>query len=239
MAISHCSNVTGAIQPLEEIGSATRKNGTALLVDAAQSAGSIPIDVEGMNIDFLAAPGHKGLFGPQGTGFLYIAEGIELSPLVVGGTGGFSSLYEQPEELPERFESGTPNTPGIAGLKAGAEFVSATGVALIREKEKTLVELILDGIFNIPGALHYSPDDPAMRGSVVSFNVADRDPAEIGYSLDCEFEIAVRVGLHCAPEVHRTIGTFPYGAIRVSPGYFNTDEDIEIFLRALRSIVSG
>lgn len=238
LAISHCSNVTGAIQPIEEIGAMTRKSGVALLVDAAQSAGSIPIDVMGMNIDMMAAPGHKGLYGPQGTGFLYMAEGIEVAPLIVGGTGGSSTMEVQPEEMPERYESGTLNTPGIAGLKAGAEFISSIGVAEIRRMESLLVDQLLEGIFDIPGAIHYSPDTPSLRGGLVSFTVAGRDPAEIGYRLDTEFDIAVRVGLHCAPQAHMTIGTFPHGTIRVSPGYFNTPGDIEEFLRALRLIVA-
>ena len=237
VAVSHCSNVTGAIQPIEEIGAITRKSGVLLLVDAAQSAGTVPIDVKEMNIDLLAAPGHKGLYGPQGTGFLYIAEGIELSPLIVGGTGGFSSLEEQPGELPERFESGTLNTPGIAGLKAGVEFVASTGVAAIREKEASLVAQLLQGLTKFSGLVHYSPQNEALRGGVVSFSVAGHDPAEIGYRLDSEFHIAVRVGLHCAPEAHRTIGTYPQGTIRVSPGYFNSHEDMDILLRALRNIV--
>ena len=237
VAVSHCSNVTGAIQPIEEIGAITRKSGVLLLVDAAQSAGTVPIDVKEMKIDLLAAPGHKGLYGPQGTGFLYIAEGIELRPLIVGGTGGFSSLDEQPEELPERFESGTLNTPGIAGLKAGVEFVASTGVAAIREKEASLVAQLLQGITKFPGVVHYSPQSEALRGGVVSFSVAGHDPAEIGYRLDSEFRIAVRVGLHCAPQAHRTIGTYPQGTIRVSPGYFNSNQDMDIFLRALRNIV--
>jgi cysteine desulfurase family protein len=237
VALSHCSNVTGAVQPIEDISSLTRESETALLVDAAQSAGSLPLDVREMNIDILAAPGHKGLFGPQGTGFLYLAEGIELSPLIVGGTGGFTSSDEQPEELPERFESGTLNLPGIAGLKAGVEFVGTIGVPAIREKEAALVEHLLEGISAIPGAVHYSPSDPAMRGGLVSFTVNGMDPAEIAFRLDSEFEIAVRAGLHCAPHAHRTIGTYPHGTVRVSPGFFNTHDDVETFLLALRIIV--
>ena len=238
LAISHCSNVTGAIQPVEEIGVMTRKSGVVFLVDAAQSAGSIPIDVMEMNIDILAAPGHKGLYGPQGTGFLYMAEGIEVAPLIVGGTGGSSTMEMQPEEMPERYESGTLNTPGIAGLKAGAEFISSIGVAEIRRMESLLVGQLLDGIFDIPGVTHYSPDTPSLRGGLVSFTVADRDSAEIGYRLDSEFDIAVRVGLHCAPQAHMTVGTFPHGTIRVSPGYFNNPGDVEEFLRALRLILA-
>jgi cysteine desulfurase family protein len=237
VAISHCSNVTGAIQPIEEIGALARRAGVLLLVDAAQSAGAIQIDVNGMNIDLLAVPGHKGLFGPQGTGFLFISEGVELRPLLVGGTGGFSASVEMPDTLPERFESGTLNTPGIAGLKAGVEFVRSTGVAAIRAKEILLVSQLLEGLEAIPGIVPYGPGPAGMRGGVVSFTVAGRDPAEIGFRLDNEYDIAVRVGLHCAPSAHRTVGTYPGGTVRVSPGYFNSGREIEVFLRALRSIV--
>ncbi len=239
VAITHCSNVTGAVQPIGEIGAVTRKMGVALLVDAAQSAGSIPIDVNDLGIDLLAAPGHKGLFGPQGTGVLCIAEGVKLRPLLVGGTGGFSASSEQPEALPERFESGTPNTPGIAGLKAGVEFVLKKSVAAVRKKEKELVTQLCEGLAAVPGVAVYAPRNEEDRGAAVSFTVAGRDPAEIGFRLDSEHDIAVRVGLHCAPAAHRTIGTFPGGTVRVSPGYFNSGQDIEEFLRALRSIVSG
>ena len=237
VAVSHCSNVTGALQPVAELGAMTRKSGILFLLDAAQSAGAIPIDVNDMKIDLLAVPGHKGLFGPQGTGILYVGEGVELRPLIVGGTGGFSSADEQPEALPERFESGTMNTPGIAGLKAGVEFIRSTGIAEIRGKERLLVTQLLEGLGEIPGVVTYTPRSEELRGGVVSFTATGHDPAEIGFRLDSEFDIAVRVGLHCAPGAHRTIGTFPGGAIRVSPGYFNSGEDIEMFLRALRSIV--
>jgi cysteine desulfurase/selenocysteine lyase len=238
VAITHCSNVTGTIQPVGEIGLLTRNAGILLLVDAAQSAGAIPIDVNDLNIDLLAIPGHKGLFGPQGTGILFIAAGVELMPLMVGGTGGFSAGVEQPDVLPERFESGTLNTPGIAGLKAGVEFVREIGVAAIRRKEAALVAPLVEGLPAIPGVIPFGPRSPEMRGGPVSFTVTGHDPAQIGFRLDREYDISVRVGLHCAPQAHRTIGTFPGGTIRVSPGYFNTEQDIEIFLRALRDIVA-
>lgn len=236
VAVTHCSNVTGAIQPIAEIGALTRKKGVFLLVDAAQSAGAFPIDVNDLGIDLLAAPGHKGLFGPQGTGFLYIAAGVDLRPLLVGGTGGFSAAVAQPDTLPERFESGTLNTPGIAGLKAGVQFVRATGVAAIREKEGALVTQLLKGLKAIPNVETHAPDSADMRGGVVSFTAAGHDPAEIGFRLDNEYDIAVRVGLHCAPAAHRTIGTYPDGTVRVSPGYFSSEQDIEDLLRALRTI---
>jgi cysteine desulfurase / selenocysteine lyase len=238
VAVSHCSNVTGALQPVAEIGALARKAGLLFLVDAAQSAGAIPIAVEEMKIDLLAVPGHKGLFGPQGTGILYVGEGVELRPLIVGGTGGFSTAAEQPETLPERLESGTMNTPGVAGLKAGVEFVRSTGIGEIRRKETLLVTQLLEGLSRIPGIVTYSPGSVEMRSGLVSFTVKGHDLVEIGFRLDSEFDIAVRVGLHCAPEAHRTIGSFPGGTVRVSPGFFNSGQDIEMFLRALATIVN-
>lgn len=237
VALSHCSNVTGTIQPIEEVGRLTRQAGVKLLVDAAQSAGVLPLDVENMNIDLLAVPGHKGLYGPQGTGFLYIAGDVKLQPLLVGGTGSSSASAEQPDTLPERFESGTLNTPGIAGLKAGVEFVRETGLETIRSKEGALVAQLVAGLRSIPGVLIPGPRLPGLRSGVVSFTAEGRDPAEIGFLLDREYDISVRTGLHCAPVAHRTIGTFPGGTVRVSPGWFNTEEDVEDCVRAVRAIV--
>lgn len=238
IALSHCSNVTGAIQPVAEIGRIARQHGVLFLLDAAQSAGSIPIDVRELSVDLLAAPGHKGLLGPQGTGILYVAAGVDLEPLMVGGTGGYSSSDEQPEAMPERFESGTLNTPGVAGLKAGIEFVMEQGVEAIRRKESQLVVRLLEGVAGIPDLTVHGPDDPARRGSVVSFTVTGHDPSEIAYILDRDWGISVRAGLHCAPDAHRSLGTYPAGTIRVSPGYFNVEADIDAFVKALRAIVA-
>jgi len=238
VALSHCSNVTGTIQPIEEIASLARKSGALLLLDAAQSAGVFRIDVRGMMIDLLAAPGHKGLFGPQGTGLLYIADGVELTPLLVGGTGGQSAGPDQPAAMPERFESGTPNTPGIAGLKAGVEFLLEAGLAALRRKEIELTRSLLEGLRSIPGVTVHGPRSAEERCGLVSFTVAGFDPSRVGFHLDRDYALCVRVGLHCAFSAHKTIGTYPEGTVRVSPGYFNTDGDIEAFLKALRSIVA-
>lgn len=236
VAMAHASNVTGTIQPVEAIGALTRAAGIPFLVDAAQSAGCLPIDVVRMGIDLLAAPGHKGLFGPPGTGILYVAEGVELEPLTVGGTGGFSSEPEQPLNMPERFESGTLNVPGIAGLLAGVEFIRLTGIETIARHEEALMERLLAGLATIPGSeVHAAP--PGRRAPVASFTIAGMDPSTIGFRLDTEFGISVRVGLHCAPLAHRSIGTFPVGTVRVSPGYFTTAADIDVFLAALHAIV--
>jgi cysteine desulfurase family protein len=239
IAVAHCSNVTGTIQPLAEIAAVARTAGVPLLVDAAQSAGSIPIDVVADGIDLLATPGHKGLFGPQGTGLLCIAPHIDLDPLLVGGTGGASSGREQPRELPERFESGTHNLPGIVGLKAGLEFIASRGMAAIRDHESRLTLQLMDGLAALPGVTVHGPPAGVPRGPVVSFTLAGQDPSEIGYLLDQRYDIQVRVGLHCAPSAHETIGTYPAGTVRVSPGYFNSGDDISRFLAALAEIAAS
>ncbi|ACM21277.1 cysteine desulfurase family protein [Geotalea daltonii FRC-32] len=237
IALSHCSNVTGTIQPIASIGDTARKAGVFFLVDAAQSAGCMPINIMDQKIDLLAVPGHKGLLGPQGTGLLYIAEHVDLSPFLLGGTGTSSSDTAQPETMPEKFESGTLNTPGIAGLKAGVEFILKTGIDNIRQKEIKLVSLLLDGLKQLPRVKTFTAYNAESRGGAVSFTVEGIDPATIGFHLDADFDISVRVGLHCAPMAHKTIGTYPHGTVRVSPGFFNTDKDIAFLLDALRSII--
>lgn len=232
VALAHCSNVTGTIQAIEEIARIAHAGGALVLVDAAQSAGYLPLHAVEMGIDLLAAPGHKGLLGPSGTGFLAIGEGLMLDPLLVGGTGSYASSPDQPEQMPERFESGTTNTAAIAGLKAGLEFVVQTGMDAIRAKSKALMEQLVEGLRSASGVAVYGPTR-GERGGAVSFNVEGRDAAEIAFLLDREYDISVRAGLHCAPDAHRTIGTYPAGTVRVSPGFFNTEEDITVFLRAL------
>jgi len=238
VAITHCSNVTGTLQDIGALGALAKNAGALLLVDAAQSAGVVPIDVGSMAINLLAVPGHKGLFGPPGSGFLYVGEGVELDPLIVGGTGGYSIGFEQPSALPERFESGTLNTPAIAGLKAGVEFIRATGLDAIRTREASLVGRLVEGLRGIPRLTLHGAVPLERHCGPVSFTVAGIDPAQIAFRLDQEYEICVRAGLHCAPEAHRTIGTYPGGTVRVSPGFFTTESDIDIFLRALRAIVA-
>jgi cysteine desulfurase / selenocysteine lyase len=236
LVLSHCSNVTGSVQAVEELGSWCRRQGIVLLVDAAQSAGLLPLHAQEMGIDLLAVPGHKGLLGPQGTGFLYVREGLQLTPLFYGGTGGHSQSPLQSEEMPERLECGTHNLPGLAGLKAGVEFLQQTGMATVRAHESALLEQLSEGLRAIPGVQLYGPADSRLRGGVLSFNLTGRDPAEIGFLLDREFAICCRIGLHCAPDAHRTIGTFPGGTVRVSPGYFNTAADIDVLLAAVRHL---
>ena len=235
VALAHCSNVTGTVQPIEEIARTAKAGGALFLVDAAQSAGYFPLHAEAMGIDLLAAPGHKSLFGPPGTGILTVAAGVQLEPLLVGGTGGNASSPDQPLEMPERFESGTVNTPAIAGLQAGLDFILETGMDRIRAKGKLLIGGMLTGLRAIAGVRVYGPEQ-GERGSAVSFNLEGHDPAVLGFLFDREYDISVRVGLHCAPEVHRTIGSYPTGTVRVSPGYFTSETDIEYFLKALLEI---
>lgn len=234
IAITHASNVTGSINPIREIGAVAREKGIVFLLDAAQTAGMLPIDVERDNIDMLACPGHKGLFGLQGTGFLYISPSVRLEPIKDGGTGGNSEMDTMPDTLPERFEAGTMNTPGIGGLGEGVEFVLREGIDKIRSHEVNLTDRLVKGLVELKGVTVYGPGEMA----VVAFNIAGKDPSDVGFVLDSSFGIMARVGLHCAPDAHRTIGTFPQGTVRLSPGYFNTMEEVEFVVDALRKIVS-
>ncbi len=236
IVLTHASNVTGRIFPIEEAGAFARSKGIYFMVDAAQTAGLLPIDVQRMNIDLLACPGHKSLYGPQGTGFLYVAEGIDLKPLKEGGTGIDSESDEQPGILPQRLESGTLNTPGIAGLGAGISFVREQKVEKIWKKEMSLTRSLIQGLKKIKGVRIFGPRKPEERVPLVSFNLESMDPGEVGFLLDELYDILVRTGLHCAPHAHRTLGTLPSGTIRVSLGFFNTAEDIKALLQALREI---
>lgn len=238
IAITHASNVTGSINQIREIGVIARGRGVRLLVDAAQSAGVLPIDVIADRIDMLACPGHKGLFGLQGTGFLYIAPGIDLEPLKEGGTGGNSEMDTMPETLPERFEAGTMNTPGIGGLGEGVEFILNEGIDKIRRHEANLTERLIKGLIEIKGVTVYGPGNSNRQMAVVSFNINRKDPSDVGFALDSSFGIMARVGLHCAPDAHKTIGTFPQGTVRLSPGYFNTSEEVDFVIDAVKKICS-
>jgi len=230
------SNVTGTIQPLQEVGRICREKGTVFMVDSAQGAGNIPIDVQEQNIDVLAFTGHKGLFGPQGTGGFYLCPGLEIQPLIEGGTGSLSSETWQPDFLPDKFESGTPNTPGIAGLGAGINFIQKTGLTAIREHEKKLMDMLIDGLSSIRGVTIYGPGDSQLQTPVLSFNLAGLECGELSFLLDENFGIITRSGMHCAPLAHKTIGTLSQGTCRVSLGYFTTREDIELLLEAIEKI---
>jgi len=234
--ITHASNVVGTILPIREVGEIAREKGIAFFVDAAQSAGLLPIDVQRDNIDMLGCTGHKSLFGPQGTGFLYIKDGLDIKPLIEGGTGSNSESDEMPDFFPDKFQAGTLNTPGIAGLGAGIEFIQKEGLKNIRAKELHLTTEIMNGLKNIKGVKLYGSLNPLDRVAVVSFNIEGKDPADVGNILNEKYDIMSRVGLHCAPNAHRTIGTFPEGTVRVSVGYFNTEGDIDKLIKAVKDI---
>jgi len=236
VVITHASNVSGTIMPIGEIGKICNENAVPLLVDAAQTAGVLPIDVEAMNVDLLAFTGHKGLLGPQGTGGLYIREGIQLEPLKEGGTGSESILETQPDILPDKYEAGTLNAAGLAGLGAAVRFILLQGVENIRKREMELTAHLLDKLRENDAIRIYGPDDSEKQVGVVSINIGDHQPEEIGYVLDEVYGIMVRTGLHCAPCAHRTIGTVERGTLRISLGYFNTEAEIDYTVQALRQI---
>lgn len=236
IVLTHASNVTGTILPIKEIGAIARKRGVTFMIDAAQTAGFLNINVEEMNIDMLAFPGHKGLYGPQGTGGLYIREGIELVPLIEGGTGSNSEALYQPEFLPDRYESGTPNTVGVAGLQAGVSFLQKEGLAFVRERETYLLRKLIEGLRNIKNVIIYGSGDVSKQVPVVAFNFVGQDSSEVAYVLDHVFQICTRPGLHCAPSVHGNIGTLEQGAVRISLSVFNSEKEIDNTLEALNKI---
>lgn len=233
--VNHISNVTGSIQDIESIGALAKKNNIIFMVDASQSAGVMDIDVTKFNIDILALPGHKGLLGPQGTGVLYIREGLEVEEFKSGGTGSNSYSVEQPNFLPDKFESGTLNTPGIAGLCEGVKFIKKVGTKNIRKHEIELTRQLISGFKAQKYVILYGRSTIENRGAVVSFNIDGIDSSE-GAALLNSKGICIRSGYHCAPLVHYVIGTNKKGTIRVSPGYFNTAEDIEKLVKAVEEI---
>jgi cysteine desulfurase family protein len=238
VVVTHASNVLGTVQPVEEIGRITRKHDVLLLVDAAQTAGVLPIDVTGMNIDLLAVPGHKSLFGPSGTGVLYVGPRARVRPWREGGTGGDSASETQPVDLPHSLEGGTPNVLGVAGLAAGLRWVMEQGPAAIHDREVDLCERLWRRLEELDGFEIFGHRDAKRRVGTLSFRTPVLAAAELGAVLDQSFDIAVRPGLHCAPYVHRAIGTFPDGTLRVSPGPFNTEEDIDRLAAALAEVVA-
>jgi cysteine desulfurase family protein len=237
---THASNIIGTLMPIAEVGAIARTHGIPYCIDAAQTAGAYPIDVETMKIDLLAFTGHKSLFGPQGSGGLYIREGLEekLEPLMQGGTGSRSESQEQPDFMPDKYESGTPNTVGIAGLGAGACFCLEQGVAHIREKEEGLTRMLIEGLGAITNVLVHGCGDAKKQVAICSFSIRDLAPSVITMELDEEFGIMSRPGLHCAPIAHQTIGTSPEGTIRLSAGYFTTEEEISWALEAVEKIAA-
>jgi cysteine desulfurase/selenocysteine lyase len=238
IVLTHASNVLGTVQPVAEVGAIARELDLLFLVDAAQTAGVVPIDVRAMNIDLLAFPGHKALLGPTGTGGLYVGPRATVRPWREGGTGGDSTWPTQPEELPYRLEGGTPNVHGIVGLRAGVQYVLETGMEKIRNHELDLVESLAAWIQESGHYRLVVPFDRRRQVATLSFISPSLSAAEVGQILDEAFGIAVRPGLHCAPYTHRAIGTFPEGTVRVSPGPFNSADDMAALCSALEQIAS-
>lgn len=233
---THMSNVFGTIVDVEKIGKFCRENGILYLVDAAQSIGVLDVDVEKMNIDLLAFPGHKALFGPMGTGGLYIREGIKVRPLKQGGTGSFSQDINQPQIYPDSLESGTPNGVGIVALGAGIDFINEVGLCNIRNHENELKNHFIERLKANDDVILYGTLDKR-QGSVVSLNIKNMDSSEVAFILNDEFDIYTRPGFHCAPLAHKTVGTDKLGAVRFSFGYFNTIEDVDSCVYALEKII--
>jgi len=236
VVVTHASNVTGTIQPIEEYAVVARKYDLILMVDAAQTVGKYPIDVQASNIDLLALSGHKGLFGPPGTGVLYVGNRVDLDPLREGGTGSYSEQEEQPYLLPDRYESGTINSVGVSGLGAGLRYILSEGLERISAHGQYLIDRLIEGLANVPEVRLYGAKDRSKQAPIVSLNIEGYEPGEVGAILDQTFDVKVRTGLHCAPGAHRTLGTFPLGTVRLSPGYFNTIQEIDLTVHALEKI---
>lgn len=233
--LSHASNVTGAVQPAAEIGALCREKGVCFLLDAAQTMGVVPVLPEALCADMIAFPGHKGLLGPMGTGGLWIRPGLTLHPYREGGTGSRSDSPLQPEELPDRYESGTLNLPGLAGLLAGVRFVAAHGDE-IRLCEEALTKKLREGLSRLSGVTLYGPANGSV--GIAAFNIDGMRSGDVADALSRR-GIGVRAGLHCAPLMHRALGTLETGAVRVSPGFFNTDADVDALLAAVDEIIHG
>ncbi|MFH1777481.1 MAG: aminotransferase class V-fold PLP-dependent enzyme [Candidatus Omnitrophota bacterium] len=233
--INHASNVTGAIMPVKKIGQICKKKKVPLLVDAAQTAGAIPINVKDEAIDLLAFTGHKSLMGPQGTGGLCIA-GCQPQTLFHGGTGSYSEQESHPDFMPDRLEAGTPNIIGIAGLRAGIQYLKDTGIDTIVKKERLLAEKLVNGLRACKNVMVCGTDTLEERLPILSFNIKGKRADEVGVRLDKEFNIMTRVGLHCAPAAHKAIGTFPHGTVRISLSFMNTEDSADRIISAVRTI---
>jgi len=234
VVVSHVSNVTGCVAPVKEIAAIAHAHGGMLILDAAQGAGALDIDMQDMGVDVLAAPGHKGLYGPMGTGVLVLAAALPVQPFREGGTGFQSESPGQPTEYPWRLEAGTPNLPGIAGLGEGVRFIRSAGIDAIAQQEALLAQMLADQLRKVDNVSVFCDQVPGT--GVVSFRVGTVGAALTGTILDSSFGIAVRTGLHCAPATHQAIGTFPEGTVRASFGAFNTESDVDALVAAVRQI---
>jgi cysteine desulfurase family protein len=241
VVLTHASNVTGTIMPVYEIGKMTSDRGDVLLcVDAAQTAGALPIDVTKMSIDLLAFTGHKSLYGPQGTGGLYVRKGLDqkIAPLMRGGTGSRSEFEDQPDFMPDKYESGTPNAIGLAGLGAGVTFILTQTIEAIRAKEVQLTSRFLDQLKEWKDQVTtYGPNHAAKQTAVVSFSLKNITPSDAALYFEEKWGIMCRPGLHCAPAAHKTIGTFSQGTVRFSFGFFHSEKDIDNAASAVRDLI--
>lgn len=241
VVMTHCSNVCGSVQPLEEAAGICARRGTPLVVDCAQTGGVLPVNAQGLALAALCFTGHKGLFGPQGTGgIVWNPEFAEkCAPLVEGGTGSLSHEETQPSIMPDKFEAGTPNLPGMAGLDAALAWLENTGMEQIAAREEQLGRRLCEGLLSIKGMrLLGTADDSAPRLPVYAFNIDGIDNGTLARDLSDRYGIESRPGLHCSPLAHRTLGTFPEGALRLSPGYFNTEEEVDYTIEALKELSS-
>ncbi len=242
ISLIHASNVTGTIQPLESVSQLAQEQDCLFLLYAAQTAGHLPIDVQQTPVDLLACPGHKGLLGPLGTGFLYIRPGLEaeMKPFRSGGTGTQSEEPYQPTTMPEKFESGNHNGPGLFGLAAALEYVQERTVADIHQHEQEMTDKLIKGLQAINGVTLFGPQDVEKQVGVVSFNLKHFEPQDLSLILDDSFGIQTRSGLHCAPGAHRAIGTFATGGtVRLSPGPFTTIADVQVVLESIQQIAGS
>lgn len=236
LVINHASNVTGSIAPLEAMVKSAHKHNVIVLVDAAQTAGSHKIDAAALGIDMIAFTGHKSLLGPTGTGGLYVRRGLDLKPLREGGTGSQSELDQHPQIMPERLEAGTLNNAGLAGLLEGLKFINSKGIETIQAHEQKLRSYLYNRLKELPNVKTYGPSSDEPASSIISFTINNTDCGEIGFILENNYGILCRTGLHCAPLAHKAIGTFPQGTVRLSPGYFTTNTDVDYLIGALFEI---
>jgi cysteine desulfurase family protein len=242
IALNHASNVMGTLLPVAEVGHIARERDVLLLVDAAQTGGAYPVDIQADLIDLLAFTGHKSLYGPMGTGGLVVGERVPvetLEPLKRGGTGSRSEHEEQPDFLPDMCESGTRNAVGLAGLAAGIRWIQERGVATLRAHEEALAQQLIDGLRDIPGVTVYGGQDARLQTATVSFNIDNMSPSEAGLRLDEEYGIMCRVGLHCAPAAHRTLGTFPTGTVRFGLGAMNSVAEVDAAVEAVARLAQA
>ena len=238
LVVNHASNVTGTLAPLDKLITSAHSQGVKVLIDAAQTAGTIAIDVKDTEIDLLAFTGHKGLLGPTGTGGLYVRPGLDLKPLREGGTGSQSESDLHPESMPERLEAGTLNSAGLAGLLEGIDFIRQTGLETIKNYEMAMRSYLYAQLEEIKGIKLYGPPGDQDASLIISFTLKNVDSGEVGYILENSYGILCRTGLHCAPLAHKAIGSFPEGTVRLSPGYFTAREDIDYLAKGLKEIAA-